>query len=312
MPSTAAGALHRSSFTHRSPVMQGRESVSQRSPDPRRCLMPSPERGPPCPLGHPFPLAQNSVLRRRHTDSRPRGVVALPAASQAAGSLPCDIYAGAGTPCVAAHSTTRALFSSYNGPLYQVSAPRTAPPPTSACWPRAVTPTPRRRTPSARTPPVDHQDLRPDAAPQRPDGPGPAGSAGSGGPRRRRERDRRHGRRPQGIRHLDLPRRRLPLQRRGPRRRDQRRSPRAPTWWPAARTSAATAASTTATPRATPSDTGNGHMDAVSIATTCYFAAVHRIRPLGRGRHGERHVPGRQRLQHRQPRQQQRRSSPPC
>src|SRR5512136_442969 len=33
---------------------------------------------------------------------------------------PCDIYASAGTPCVAAHSTTRALFASYNGPLYQV------------------------------------------------------------------------------------------------------------------------------------------------------------------------------------------------
>ncbi len=33
---------------------------------------------------------------------------------------PCDIYAAAGTPCVAAHSSTRALLSSYNGPLYQV------------------------------------------------------------------------------------------------------------------------------------------------------------------------------------------------
>ncbi|MEV1205523.1 arabinofuranosidase catalytic domain-containing protein [Microbispora rosea] len=33
---------------------------------------------------------------------------------------PCDIYAAGGTPCVAAHSTTRALYSSYNGPLYQV------------------------------------------------------------------------------------------------------------------------------------------------------------------------------------------------
>jgi hypothetical protein len=38
----------------------------------------------------------------------------------AAGSLPCDIYAAAGTPCVAAHSTVRALFSAYNGRLYQV------------------------------------------------------------------------------------------------------------------------------------------------------------------------------------------------
>ncbi len=41
-------------------------------------------------------------------------------ASHAAGSLPCDIYAGAGTPCVAAHSTVRALFSAYSGNLYQV------------------------------------------------------------------------------------------------------------------------------------------------------------------------------------------------
>ncbi len=33
---------------------------------------------------------------------------------------PCDIYASAGDPCVAAHSTTRALYAAYNGPLYQV------------------------------------------------------------------------------------------------------------------------------------------------------------------------------------------------
>ena len=33
---------------------------------------------------------------------------------------PCDIYAAAGDPCVAAHSTTRALYAAYNGPLYQI------------------------------------------------------------------------------------------------------------------------------------------------------------------------------------------------
>ena len=33
---------------------------------------------------------------------------------------PCDIYAANGCPCVTAHSTTRALYASYNGPLYQV------------------------------------------------------------------------------------------------------------------------------------------------------------------------------------------------
>ncbi len=33
---------------------------------------------------------------------------------------PCDIYAIGGNPCVAAHSSTRALYALYNGPLYQV------------------------------------------------------------------------------------------------------------------------------------------------------------------------------------------------
>ena len=40
--------------------------------------------------------------------------------SIAASQGPCDIYASAGTPCVAAHSTTRALYAAYNGSLYQV------------------------------------------------------------------------------------------------------------------------------------------------------------------------------------------------
>ena len=35
-------------------------------------------------------------------------------------ALPCDIYGEAGTGCVAAHSTTRALFAAYSGKLYQV------------------------------------------------------------------------------------------------------------------------------------------------------------------------------------------------
>ena len=33
---------------------------------------------------------------------------------------PCDIYQSGNTPCVAAHSTVRALYASYNGRLYQV------------------------------------------------------------------------------------------------------------------------------------------------------------------------------------------------
>ena len=40
----------------------------------------------------------------------------------AAGSSqgPCDILGAAGNPCVAAHSTVRALYASYAGPLYTV------------------------------------------------------------------------------------------------------------------------------------------------------------------------------------------------
>jgi hypothetical protein len=43
-----------------------------------------------------------------------------PAPARAAASLPCDIYAAGGTPCEAAYSTTRALYASYDGPLYQI------------------------------------------------------------------------------------------------------------------------------------------------------------------------------------------------
>jgi non-reducing end alpha-L-arabinofuranosidase len=42
----------------------------------------------------------------------------------AAGTGPCDIYASGGTPCVAAHSTTRALSGNYSGRLYQVRRAR--------------------------------------------------------------------------------------------------------------------------------------------------------------------------------------------
>ena len=51
-------------------------------------------------------MAQQAGAGRNVPPPRPKG--------------PCDIYAAAGDPCVAAHSTTRALYASYNGPLYQV------------------------------------------------------------------------------------------------------------------------------------------------------------------------------------------------
>jgi hypothetical protein len=38
-----------------------------------------------------------------------------------AGTGPCDIFASGNTPCVAAHSTVRALLGAYNGSLYQVT-----------------------------------------------------------------------------------------------------------------------------------------------------------------------------------------------
>jgi hypothetical protein len=43
-----------------------------------------------------------------------------PPTSPPAGAGPCDIYASGGTPCVAAHSTTRGLYRAYAGNLYQV------------------------------------------------------------------------------------------------------------------------------------------------------------------------------------------------
>jgi hypothetical protein len=56
--------------------------------------------------GATLTMAAQTGTGARVAPSRPQG--------------PCDIYAAAGDPCVAAHSTTRALFASYNGPLYQI------------------------------------------------------------------------------------------------------------------------------------------------------------------------------------------------
>jgi hypothetical protein len=47
-------------------------------------------------------------------------VLALGLAATLVAAGPCDIYASGDTPCVAAHSTTRALYSDYTGSLYQV------------------------------------------------------------------------------------------------------------------------------------------------------------------------------------------------
>lgn len=60
--------------------------------------------------------------------SPPRAAVAMLLAlaatvvSVAVAVGPCDILGAAGNPCVAAHSTVRALYAAYGGPLYNVSA----------------------------------------------------------------------------------------------------------------------------------------------------------------------------------------------
>jgi hypothetical protein len=51
---------------------------------------------------------------------RSAAALALLLASVAAEG-PCDILGTAGNPCVAAHSTVRALYAQYSGPLYKVS-----------------------------------------------------------------------------------------------------------------------------------------------------------------------------------------------
>jgi hypothetical protein len=47
-------------------------------------------------------------------------VVSLAAGAALAQTGPCDVYAAGGTPCIAAHSTVRALYAAYAGSLYRV------------------------------------------------------------------------------------------------------------------------------------------------------------------------------------------------
>lgn len=62
----------------------------------------------------------------RNGQARTILALALAALAPVAGTAaegPCDIYESAGTPCVAAYSTVRALSGSYDGALYQVRRP---------------------------------------------------------------------------------------------------------------------------------------------------------------------------------------------
>jgi hypothetical protein len=66
-------------------------------------------------------LGRRAVLLAGAAATLAAGAMVVSTAAPArAATGPCDIYGNAGTPCVAAHSTTRALYGSYSGPLYQV------------------------------------------------------------------------------------------------------------------------------------------------------------------------------------------------
>lgn len=66
-------------------------------------------------------MSARSSLERACVLALALGSAATPTENaRAAGSAPCDIYSAGGTPCIAAHSTTRSLYSSFNEALYQV------------------------------------------------------------------------------------------------------------------------------------------------------------------------------------------------
>ena len=56
-----------------------------------------------------------TALRFTAVNATPTG-----SATAAADARPCDIFAAGSTPCVAAHSLVRALFATFDGPLYRV------------------------------------------------------------------------------------------------------------------------------------------------------------------------------------------------
>ena len=73
---------------------------------------------------HSHSLSQSSHCSRDFISMMfPRSrrlALGLTATATLAAAGPCDLYASGNTPCVAAHSTTRALYNNYQGPLYQV------------------------------------------------------------------------------------------------------------------------------------------------------------------------------------------------
>ena len=190
---------------------------------------------------------------------------AAPAAGAAKG--PCDIYAADGGPCVAAHSTIRALYATYNGPLYQVRKTDDARPTTS--WPS--------RRAASRTRPTRTRSAAPDACTisiiydQSGHGEPPHQGARRAWPRRRptTRRTRRradHHQRPEGLRRPHRARHRLPEQH-APAAPPPATTPRRSTWSSPATSTTAAAASTTGTWRRNSRDNGEGTMEAVYFGT---------------------------------------------
>ena len=72
--------------------------------------LPTPAPGPTPPKPSPTPAAPTLA-------PTPIPLPPIPAHRTAG---PCDIFAAAHTPCVAAHSMVRALYAGYDGPLYSL------------------------------------------------------------------------------------------------------------------------------------------------------------------------------------------------
>jgi hypothetical protein len=95
-------------------------AAMRRRNGPAEAQDPTPAHGPADPRGSRLKVLARAGAAAVLVAGALAGAAAASNTAQAAASGPCDIYASGGTPCVAAHSTTRALYSSYNGPLYQV------------------------------------------------------------------------------------------------------------------------------------------------------------------------------------------------
>jgi hypothetical protein len=91
---------------------------------------PGPAAGLPSPAVHPFTRRRPHAAAAQAPAAGPgpappqamlRSSTLAFAHLAAASASTCDIFAAGNTPCVAAHSTVRALFKAYSGPLYQVT-----------------------------------------------------------------------------------------------------------------------------------------------------------------------------------------------